>query len=73
MLNKPSILEYDRTKFMIFSAPDENSLEYWIKVQSLFLKEFKTHNVTDIVRTCEKTYSEESILNQKIRIHVSFN
>ena len=28
--------------------------------------------MTDIVRTCEKTYSEDVILKQNIRIHVIF-
>lgn len=62
MLNKPSIVEYNNLNFMIFSAPDDKSMPYWIE-------QFKLYNVTDIIRTCEKTYSEEEILRSNINIH----
>jgi len=32
MLNKPAIIEHEKYKFMILSAPDDNSLNYWIEV-----------------------------------------
>ena len=32
MLNKPAIIEHKNYKFMILSAPDDNSLNYWIEV-----------------------------------------
>ena len=32
MLNKPSIVEHNKYRFMIFSAPDNNTLDYWIEV-----------------------------------------
>lgn len=62
MLNKPSIVEHNNYRFMIFSAPDDNSLDYW-------MEQFKLYNVTDIVRTCERTYTEADIIKEGIRIH----
>ena len=62
MLNKPSIVEHNNYRFMIFSAPDVNSLAYWID-------QFKQYKVTDIVRTCERTYSDDEIIKEGIRIH----
>jgi len=32
MLNKPSLIDYNNFNFMIFSAPDDNSCEYWLEV-----------------------------------------
>lgn len=32
MLNKPAIIGHEKYKFMILSAPDDNSLNYWIEV-----------------------------------------
>ena len=62
MLNKPSIVEHNNYRFMIFSAPDNNSLSYWID-------QFKLYKVTDIVRTCERTYNDDEIIKEGIRIH----
>jgi protein tyrosine phosphatase type IVA len=62
MLNKPSIVEHNNYRFMIFSAPDDNSLDYW-------MEQFKLYNVTDIVRTCERTYTEAEIIKEGIRMH----
>ena len=80
MLNKPSFVEHNNYRFMIFSAPDDNSLDYWIEViiNTYFhyfifiyfsLQQFKLYKVTDIVRTCERTYTEDEILKNGIRIH----
>jgi protein tyrosine phosphatase type 4A len=62
MLNKPSLVEHNNYRFMIFSAPDDNSLQYWIE-------QFKLYNVTDVVRTCERTYTEDDIIKEGIKIH----
>jgi len=77
MLNKPAIIEYDKYKFMILSAPDDNSLNYWIEVyklilnnKSFLLQQFKAFNVSDIVRLCERTYSNDLIEQNEIRSHV---
>lgn len=34
MLNKPSIVEHNHHRFMIFSAPDDKSLDYWLEVSA---------------------------------------
>lgn len=38
MLNKAKLVEYNNYRFMILSAPDEHSLEYWIEVSVIYLK-----------------------------------
>ena len=62
MLNKASLIEHNNYHFMIFCTPDDKNISYWID-------QFKQYKVTDIVRTCEKTYTEEEIAAQGIRIH----
>ncbi len=71
MLNKPSIVEHNNYRFMIFSAPDNNTIEYYLEVKNIYnyQQKFKEYKVTDVVRTCERTYTDDHIINKGIRIH----
>ena len=52
--NPPSLVQYKDMKFLIFDSPNDNNLAQYISV-------FKSHNVTHIVRTCEPTYSKQTL------------
>eukprot|EP00434_Breviolum_minutum_P020854 symbB.v1.2.018395.t1/scaffold1460.1/size117342/7 len=59
---KMRLIEYGKFRIVIMDAPcDENS--------HLYVKELKACGVTDVVRTCEPTYSPE--LFEKMGIKVS--
>mmetsp|Transcript_26246 Transcript_26246/g.26156 ORF Transcript_26246/g.26156 Transcript_26246/m.26156 type:complete len:102 (-) Transcript_26246:213-518(-) len=54
MYYKPSVVDYDKYKFLIMSAPDDNSMPRYIK-------DMKDYNVTLLMRTCDISYSEDLI------------
>ena len=43
-------------------APNDNNLH-------IYIKEMKRHNVTDLVRACEPTYTKEQVEAAGIRVH----
>lgn len=47
--NAPTVIEFKHMKFLILDAPSETNFP-------AYLKEFKKHNVRDIVRVCEPSY-----------------
>ncbi len=61
-VSKPSLIEYDRFRFLIMDAPKESNLH-------LYIKECKKHGVTDVVRICENTYPAEEVEAAGIRMH----
>lgn len=62
--SKPTIIVDTSTplKFLIMDAPRPNNLH-------LYIKECKKHNVTDVVRVCEPTYSKTDLINAGIQLH----
>jgi len=50
LVNKPSLIERGPLRFLISDAPKDSNL-------NLYLKEFKKHNVTHVVRISEPSYS----------------
>ncbi|KAL1924077.1 uncharacterized protein VTP21DRAFT_7112 [Calcarisporiella thermophila] len=59
-LNSMTLIEKDGIRFLITDAPSNSNLH-------LYIKEFERHNVTDVVRCCEPTYSKERL--GKIQVH----
>eukprot|EP00931_Biecheleriopsis_adriatica_P103044 TRINITY_DN77936_c0_g1_i1.p1 TRINITY_DN77936_c0_g1~~TRINITY_DN77936_c0_g1_i1.p1 ORF type:complete len:176 (-),score=24.85 TRINITY_DN77936_c0_g1_i1:100-627(-) len=56
------LVEYGKFKIVIMDAPcDENSYTY--------VQELKAFGVTDVVRTCEPTYSPENFEKEGIQVH----
>eukprot|EP00811_Abedinium_folium_P009698 NODE_18964_length_866_cov_3.205683.p2 GENE.NODE_18964_length_866_cov_3.205683~~NODE_18964_length_866_cov_3.205683.p2 ORF type:complete len:164 (-),score=31.62 NODE_18964_length_866_cov_3.205683:244-735(-) len=56
------VIEHGKFKIVIMAAPtDANS--------SAYVKELKALGVTDVVRTCESTYSHEPFETEGIRVH----
>lgn len=60
--NKPTLVQWEHLSFVIMDAPNDSNLH-------LYLKELKKHNVTDLVRACEGTYSRESVQAAGIHVH----
>lgn len=54
MANAPSTLERGELKFLMIDCPNNTNLD-------IYLKEFKTHNVTHLVRACESTYDKKRV------------
>lgn len=62
VLNHPTRIEYGKVRILILDAPTNDLLP-------MYIKEMKNYNVTDLVRTCEKTYSDKEIEGQGIHVH----
>ncbi|TDH67859.1 hypothetical protein CCR75_001946 [Bremia lactucae] len=60
--NKPTMVKWEHLFFVIMDAPTDSNLH-------VYLKELKKHNVTDLVRACEVTYSSESVKAAGIHVH----
>uniref|UniRef100_M4C2X5 Tyrosine specific protein phosphatases domain-containing protein n=1 Tax=Hyaloperonospora arabidopsidis (strain Emoy2) TaxID=559515 RepID=M4C2X5_HYAAE len=60
--NKPTMVKWEHLSFVIMDAPNDSNLH-------IYLKELKRHNVTDLVRACEVTYSSESVEAAGIRVY----
>ncbi|KAH7480059.1 hypothetical protein PRIC1_008390 [Phytophthora ramorum] len=60
--NKPTMVKWEHLSFVIMDAPNDSNLH-------IYLKELKKHNVTDLVRACEVTYSSESVEAAGIHVH----
>lgn len=57
----PTLITYKHLRFLITDAPCDANL-------SLYIQEFKKHNVTDVVRACEPTYSTD-LVPATIKVH----
>ena len=62
--NKMTLIEWGPLKFLIMDAPKESNLH-------LYLKECKNHNVTEIVRISEPSYSAKDVQASGVNLHVS--
>jgi len=60
--SKPSFIQWNHLKFLIMDAPNESNI-------SVYIKECKRYNVSDIVRTCEVTYSRSEVEAAGIVFH----
>eukprot|EP01115_Flamella_aegyptia_P005035 TRINITY_DN21398_c0_g1_i1.p1 TRINITY_DN21398_c0_g1~~TRINITY_DN21398_c0_g1_i1.p1 ORF type:complete len:163 (+),score=8.28 TRINITY_DN21398_c0_g1_i1:203-691(+) len=59
--NPPSLVKSGKQKYLIFDAPNDDNIH-------LYIKEFKKHNVTHVVRACEPTYEDEALAEEGISI-----
>ncbi|SOV77985.1 protein tyrosine phosphatase [Plasmodium sp. gorilla clade G3] len=62
VLNHPTKIEHGKIKILILDAPTNDLLP-------LYIKEMKNYNVTDLVRTCERTYNDGEIQGAGINVH----
>ena len=60
--SRPTFFTKSPMQFLIMDAPRTHNLHQYIK-------ECKRHNVTDIVRVCEPTYSETNLTKAGIQLH----
>ncbi|KAJ2992113.1 Protein tyrosine phosphatase type IVA 1 [Globomyces sp. JEL0801] len=60
--NQLSLVEYNDLKFLIFDAPSPNNIDTYIS-------QFKSYNVTDVVRVCEPTYDRNILESAGINVH----
>ena len=60
--SKPTFLSHSHMQFLIMDAPRSHNLHQYIK-------ECKKHNVSDIVRVCEPTYSATDLKRAGIVLH----
>ena len=67
LVNKPSLIEWGRLRFLIMDHPKPSNLH-------LYLKECKKNNVTSIVRISreEDQYSADEVMSAGINLSVSF-
>ena len=63
LVNKPTLIEYEKLRFLIMDAPKDSNLH-------VYLKECKKYNVNHIVRISEPSYSKEEVENAGIKLHV---
>ncbi|PFH31811.1 putative protein tyrosine phosphatase type IVA A [Besnoitia besnoiti] len=62
VMNTPTRIEAGRQRFLIFDAPSQENL-------AAYIKEMQAYEVTDLVRTCERTYDEKAVMAVGIRAH----
>lgn len=62
MINQPSLITHKRLKFLVFDAPSDRNLD-------LYLKELKSHHVTDVVRVCDPSYDKTALEKEGITVH----
>lgn len=63
-MNQPTFIQKDRLRFLILDAPHYDNINFYIQA-------LKIHGVTDLVRTCERTYDENVVLDSGVTPHVS--
>lgn len=56
------LIEHGKFQIIIMEAPQENNVP-------VFIQKLKSCGVTDIVRTCEATYTQERFEMEGIRVH----
>jgi protein tyrosine phosphatase type 4A len=63
LINPPSLVTYGALRFLIVDSPSDLNIEAYVK-------EFKTNNVTDVVRACEPSYRVDRLEKAGIHVHV---
>lgn len=63
-INSPTLVQHGRFKFLILDAPHYDNIHSYIH-------ELKKNGVTDLVRTCERTYDEKVVIDAGVTPHVS--
>mmetsp|Transcript_11896 Transcript_11896/g.17749 ORF Transcript_11896/g.17749 Transcript_11896/m.17749 type:complete len:177 (+) Transcript_11896:90-620(+) len=63
----PTLIEWTDDKgrifrFLIFESPNDKNI-------SFYLEEFKKHNVSAVVRACDKTYDPTPFVKEKFEFH----
>ncbi|KAL0080362.1 protein-tyrosine phosphatase-like protein [Phycomyces blakesleeanus] len=61
-IHPPTYIEYKGKRFLIVDTPSALSLP-------LYIKEFERWHVTDVVRCCEATYSQQVLKDRGIQVH----
>lgn len=61
-INQPTFIQKGCLRFLILDAPHYDNINYYIE-------EFRNHGVTDLVRTCERTYDESVVMDAGIVPH----
>eukprot|EP00921_Rhytidocystis_pertsovi_P012765 GHVQ01020731.1.p1 GENE.GHVQ01020731.1~~GHVQ01020731.1.p1 ORF type:complete len:173 (+),score=13.76 GHVQ01020731.1:755-1273(+) len=62
VMNQPTRIQNGKVKCLILDAPSSDNLYS-------YLQEMLEFGVTDLVRTCEKTYDDSLLVNAGIRVH----
>ncbi|KAH6569390.1 hypothetical protein BASA50_003542 [Batrachochytrium salamandrivorans] len=62
LANQPTLIEYKNLRFLVFDAPSDRIID-------VYIKEFKAHNVTDVVRVCDPTYNKAALESVSIKVH----
>lgn len=62
MCYKPTLLDYDRLRFLITGSPDDSSV-------AATLRHFQAQNVGCVVRACEPAYSDDVLISAGINCH----
>lgn len=60
--NPPSLVENPHYRFLIFDAPNDGNLH-------LYIAELKKHNILNLVRACDATYSIDPLKAIGISVH----
>jgi len=60
--NKPSFIERGAQRFLVIDAPTDANIDAYIR-------EFKAHNVTELVRACECGYSPDKMKRAGVGVH----
>lgn len=59
--NPASLVEFNGKRFLIFDAPNDDNLP-------MYIREFKKHNVIQVVRVCDPTYSRVPLESESINL-----
>jgi len=60
--NPPTLVEYNRFRFLIFDAPNDDNL-------ASYIRELQKYGVKHVVRACEPTYSTQPLYDAGITVH----
>ena len=70
MYYRPTKIDFENLKFLIMSAPVDSIMKQTVKVTLTIIieQDLKHYNCDILVRTCERTYNEQMILEEGIQI-----
>lgn len=61
-MNQPTLIQVNQLKFLILDAPHSHNIYFYIQ-------ELRRYNVSDLVRTCERTYDDFPLQEAGIKSH----